>query len=466
MKALRGRYWHFFDDLSVSDGAEIRLWVALPPDHRGQEVTIGGIHPHPEEIIEDETNRNRIVFWRLTDFFGGNENYCSYDFEFAREPVLVGIDPEAIGEYDRESEEYLRYTRSEPWIEITDDIRKKARETASGVKNPYHRALKVFDWILDNMVYEYPDPAHRGAAKSFASLKGDCGEFSFVFCAMCRSLGIPARTVTCMWLTDAGHNWAEILLPGYGWVPADLSVAQGLAGNSKAFPDNDSMTAFAKSRGIPSTDPHWLLGNLYPERLIISVGNNIEVNHSASGITKTFRFMQPGGSGAIPPAIESSGFKKPPVEAGFFLFGDGSEDLSRARETALVKMVPGYMAAGSYDKAEMGLMKKLESQPDNSQALFDLGQCRLNRGMFDEAITAFEKSLSGSGGSTKPVLDIWSHNLLGLCHKSKGNMEKTREEFRFVIESGVDFQGSLQFARDNLQGCEQDSPCDPTRSFL
>lgn len=34
------------------------------------------------------------------------------------------------------------------------------------------------------MVYEYPDAANRGAAKSTASLKGDCGEFSFVFCAM------------------------------------------------------------------------------------------------------------------------------------------------------------------------------------------------------------------------------------------------------------------------------------------
>jgi transglutaminase-like putative cysteine protease len=454
MQITKGRYWHFFDNLAVEGSAELRLWVALPPNHRGQQVTILNIYPRPEEIIEDKLSGNRIIFWRITDFTNPAQLYCYYDFQFGRETVFTNIDPEKIGPYGQDSEEYRRYTISEPWIEITDEIRTRAVKIAEGETNPYIQSLRIFDWILANMDYEYPDPANRGAANSFTSLKGDCGEFSFVFCAMCRSLGIPARTITCMWLTEAGHNWAEILLPGYGWVPVDLSVAQALAGKSKAFPDEKSTRAFAESRGILEYDPYWLYGNLYPERLIISVGNNLEVKHPELGIAKTFRFLQPGGVNAIPPAFEASGFAAQPVEAGFFLFGDESDDNERAKQEALKKMSQGYLTAGNYEMAEKGLQKKLEEKPDNAHALLDLGQCYLNQGRFDEAIEAFQGSLAGKGGSAKPVMDVWVHNLLGLCHKSKGEIDKARQEFQGVIESGIDFQNSQQFARDQLQGCE------------
>ena len=454
VKTCRGRYWHFFDNLTVKDSAELRLWVALPPNHRGQEVTIGDIYPRPKKMIEDKLAGNRIIFWRLTDFTA--QPYCYYDFQFERQTVFTAIDPAKVGSYDRESEEYKRYTISEPWIEINDEIKTKAGEIVGGESNPYYQAQKLFDWIIENMVYEYPDAANRGAAKSFTSLKGDCGEFSFVFCAMCRSLGIPARTITCMWLTEAGHNWAEILLPGYGWIPADLSVAQALAGKSKAFPDENRTKAFAESRGIPEFDPYWLYGNLYSERLIISIGNNLEVNHPELGISKTFRFLQPGGVHAVPPAFEAVGFEAQTVHAGFFLFGDEADNIELAKQEAMKKMSQGYLMVGNYDMAEKGLQKKLEESPDNAQTLLDLGQCHLNRGRFDEAIEALQASLAGKGGSTKPVFDVWAHNLMGICYKSKGEFDKAKREFQGVIESGIDFQNSLQFARDQLQGLDTD----------
>jgi transglutaminase-like putative cysteine protease len=454
MQISEGRYWHFFDNLSVADSAEIRLWVALPPNHRGQEVTVRNIYPPPEEISEDKLSGNRIVFWRITDFPLSGQLYCYYDFQFGRETVSTAIDPQKIKPYDKESEDYKRYTISEPWIEITDEIRARALEIVGSEKNPYHQALRIFDWILENMVYEYPDPAKRGAANSFASLKGDCGEFSFVFCALCRSLGIPARTITCMWLTEAGHNWAEILLPGYGWIPVDLSVAQGLAGKSKAFPSEERTKAFAESCGIPEYDPYWLYGNLYSERLIISVGNNLAVNHRELGIAKTFSFLQPGGSNALPPAFEASGFAEKPVQAGFFLFGDSAADMDKAKQEALIKMIPDYLSTGNYEMAEKGLHKTLEERPDNSEALLNLGQCYLNQGKFDKAIEALQGSLKGKGGSTKPVMDIWVHNLLGVCYKEKGEFDKAKKEFQGVIKSGIDFQNSQQFAQDNLQSCQ------------
>lgn len=454
MKMSKGRYWHFFDTKPNEDSTEFYLWVALPPNHRGQEVVIGTIHPEPEEIIVENLSGNKIIFWRLNDNLDPGQPFCYYDFQFWRETVITDVDPEKVGTYDQKSDAYRRYTLSEPWIEITDAIRAKAWKIVKGEQNPYFQAIKIFDWVMDHMVYEYPDSEHRGAENSFASLKGDCGEFSFVFCAMCRSLGIPARTITCMWLTDAGHNWAEILLPGYGWIPIDISIAQGLAGKSQAFPDEEHTRAFAESRGILKYDPYWLFGNLYSERLIISIGNNLEVNHPELGISKTFRFLQPGGAYALPPAFEISGSAKPPVQAGFFVFGDEADDLSHAKQEALKKMVPGYLGVGNYEMAEKGLQIKLTENPDNAQALMDLGQCYLNQGRFDEAVEALQGSLVGKGGSTKPVFDAWVHNLLGLCYQAKNEVDKAKQEFQWVIDSGIDFQNSQQFARDQLSRCE------------
>jgi len=49
------------------------------------------------------------------------------------------------------------------------------------------------------------------------------------FSAMCRSLGIPARSTGGFQLFHhqiGSHFWAEIYLPNYGWIPVDTSFGQ------------------------------------------------------------------------------------------------------------------------------------------------------------------------------------------------------------------------------------------------
>jgi transglutaminase-like putative cysteine protease len=59
---------------------------------------------------------------------------------------------------------------------------------------------------------------------------GSCSEYSFVYIAMCRAAGLPARYVGSVVMRgdktsmdDVFHRWVEVYFPGYGWIPVDPS---------------------------------------------------------------------------------------------------------------------------------------------------------------------------------------------------------------------------------------------------
>jgi hypothetical protein len=449
----KGRYWYFVDNINIeeNESPEILFWVALPMNHRGQQVKIEQIYPKPIEIIHDTINGNEIVFWRETELVDKKEMYFYYDFHVLPEKVEMDIDPEKITPYQKDTEEYKRYTKSEPWIEITPEIEKKAQEIIAEATNPYYQAKKIFNWVVDNMSYEYPDVTQRGAAKSFKKLKGDCGEFSYVFEALCRSVGIPARGVTCMWFQGGGHAWAEILLPPYGWIPVDASVADMLTSGSNVLSSEEAVLRFMESRGIPEKDPNYLFGNLYPNRLIVYIGANVQVVSQKTGLQKTFRFMQPGANAAFPPSIEFKGFSDKTVHGGFYLFDENSDDFKFAQSIAEKELAFSYLNAEIYDKAERGLLKKIDEKPEDALSWLNLGQVYMHKKEYDQAIDAFNKSIVGKAGSVKPVIDVWAHTLLGNCYDLKGMREQAIKEYEKVVASGINFQGVVDTAKKYIK---------------
>jgi tetratricopeptide (TPR) repeat protein len=448
-----GRYWYFVENIQVTgDSPEVRLWVALPVVHRGQKVEVGEIYPEPAAVVEEPLGKTKIVFWRQTDLKDGEGIYFYYDFGYAGELVSgEDIDPENVEPYDEASPEYQRYTQSEPWIEVTDAIRAQAREIVGDEVNPYRKAKKIFDWVVYEIRYEFPDLESRGAAKSFARRSGDCGEFSFVFCALCRAEGIPARTVTAVWPFGGGHVWAEVLLPPYGWVPVDTSMAAMFIPGGSVPATEDSRHRFMEITGILEDDPEWLFGNLYPNRLIVSVDNNLAFKDAELGVAKVFRYLQPGGFwDAYPPAAERLGVSDKTVGAGAYVFGEQRYDEVLAREMASSALATAYLDAGEYEKAEELCLVAVEQTPAAEDPWLSLGRAHLGQGELDDAITAFYKALDGKAGSLKPIMDAMCHNYLGVCYQKKGDLEAARDEFLLVMESGIDYENSLAFAEEHF----------------
>ncbi|MEE8637552.1 MAG: transglutaminase domain-containing protein [Candidatus Margulisiibacteriota bacterium] len=148
------------------------------------------------------------------------------------------VDPEKIGEYDKKSWLYQRYTASDKNIAVTPAIRARARKLAGKETNPLKIAKIFFDHIIWDLDYSFLPHGAISAMDIPESVYvdehgyGDCGAQSMYFAALCRARGIPARAPGGYQLfpiseTGCGtHFWAQIYLPNYGWFPVDTSAGQ------------------------------------------------------------------------------------------------------------------------------------------------------------------------------------------------------------------------------------------------
>ena len=60
------------------------------------------------------------------------------------------------------------------------------------------------------------------------------------FAALCRAVGIPARATGGYQMilgTPGTHIWAEYYLEGYGWIPVDVTAAEGGDASYNATPE-------------------------------------------------------------------------------------------------------------------------------------------------------------------------------------------------------------------------------------
>jgi hypothetical protein len=115
-----------------------------------------------------------------------------------------------------------------------DDASSEDAETADA-KEPttWQLVEAMYDWVRDNI--QYKDGPFKGAMDALKVGHGDCEELSSLFIALCRSSGIPARTV---WVP--GHCYAEFYLTdaagnGY-WFPCQAAGSRDFGGIAEHRP--------------------------------------------------------------------------------------------------------------------------------------------------------------------------------------------------------------------------------------
>ena len=124
-----------------------------------------------------------------------------------------------------------RFLEADEYIQTNDPvIRAKALEISAGARDAWDAARRLSTWVATHIKGAIPGGVTaRGTLDQGA---GECGGHSFLFAALCRSVGIPARVVWgCMYTPHEGgafgqHAWNEVHMGEAGWVPIDTTASE------------------------------------------------------------------------------------------------------------------------------------------------------------------------------------------------------------------------------------------------
>jgi len=215
-------------DVSALDLLELN--VPIPLDWREQEVELVNITGDRTHRLRDTNRLGMIVrsLYREPAVLPGpgQSRSLAITYRLTRKEIRANagrLEARTYGPYGERSSEFHLYTRSEKLIDVdAQEIKEMAAKLKAKAKTPYRFAEAAYHYVIDRTEYASPSPS-QGALECLRKGKADCGSYTALFVALCRAGGVPARPVAGCWALGENqwHCWAEFLLPGVGWVPAD-----------------------------------------------------------------------------------------------------------------------------------------------------------------------------------------------------------------------------------------------------
>ncbi|MCK4250239.1 transglutaminase [candidate division WOR-3 bacterium] len=208
---------------------KLDFYLAVPQDLNNQKI-ISDIeyNPEPSGFLTDQWGQT-VAHYTFTDIPAPEIIRASMKVKAKIFKIHYYIFPEKVGGLNEIPGEIKdKYLVDGTKYLINNPIIKEAVKQAVGnEKNPYWIARKIFKYIIDHIKYELA----RGWDVAPAVLErgtGSCSEYTFVFIAMCRAAGLPARYAGAVGIRGDNasldlvfHRWAEVYLPNYGWIPVD-----------------------------------------------------------------------------------------------------------------------------------------------------------------------------------------------------------------------------------------------------
>ena len=158
-------------------------------------------------------------------------------FKFDRVVRYVDLDDERVSAEQPSfyTDELLPHIRFTPYlVELANKI--KGDET-----NPLKIARKVYAYITENINYSYlRDYLYIDQIPEYVlkNGKGDCGAQALTFITLCRILKVPAKWESGCRVgpnINSIHDWAQIYIAPYGWIPVDLTDGGGARRNLDPF---------------------------------------------------------------------------------------------------------------------------------------------------------------------------------------------------------------------------------------
>ena len=251
-RRARVEYLWALNNYGPADVMDLTLNVAVPMQLPNQKLLSDvGFSTPPARMAHDRWGQRCAVF-EPRRVAAGSKVTMTYSVNAEVSAIRYLIIPENTGTLnDIPAELRERYTIDGSRYRIDSPyIQKTVKEIVGDEQNTYWIARKIYDFIIESVEYEMiggwdvPEVVLKRGS-------GSCSEYTFTFVALCRAAGLPARYQGSIVvrgddasIDESFHRWAQVYLPGYGWVPVDASrgdtkspadQARGFGGLSNRF---------------------------------------------------------------------------------------------------------------------------------------------------------------------------------------------------------------------------------------
>lgn len=210
---------------------DVNVFLAVPHDLSSQKL-LGKItfDPEPKEIVKDKWGQE-VARYEFTNIGANQHTDVSMKVREEMYRTRYYVFPDRVGKLEEiPSDIRKQYLVDDVKFSYHSPVIQDAVKASVGTEtNPYWIGRKIFRYVIDHMTYELSG-GWNTAPTVLARGTGSCSEYTFVYIAMCRAAGLPARYVGAVsWRDDDAswddvhHRWVEIYLPNYGWIPVDPS---------------------------------------------------------------------------------------------------------------------------------------------------------------------------------------------------------------------------------------------------
>ncbi|MCU0276882.1 MAG: transglutaminase [Acidobacteria bacterium] len=202
------------------------VYLALPKGRPTQEIMAIEFPRTPDEKLSDRWGQE-VARFRRAVLKPGARLTTRMRIRAKTYDVMYHLFPEKVGSLqDIPADIRSRYLADDDKYRLKDPVIQAAvREAVARPDHPYWIARDIYDYLHRKLFYKRiggwdvaPTVLERGS--------GSCSEYTFVYIAMLRAAGLPARYVGSVVVRgeDASfdfvyHRWVEVYLPNYGWVP-------------------------------------------------------------------------------------------------------------------------------------------------------------------------------------------------------------------------------------------------------
>lgn len=213
---------------AVPAGETVRAWLPYPHEgNRQHDIHLISTEP-ARRIVADPSDPLSCVYLEKPAVKGAAARF-QVVFDYTSDAYYQSLDPARVTAIDRNDPALKPFLGEDSTqIVFTDQIKKLSQEIVGAETNPCVIAHQLFEWSANHLPWA---PAREYSTipnlpdYALGCGHGDCGIKTMTFMTLCRYNGIPAHWETG-WtpaLIEDMHDWCEIYLPPYGWVPMDVT---------------------------------------------------------------------------------------------------------------------------------------------------------------------------------------------------------------------------------------------------